>query len=61
MGVFTDGVLFPHAHPGDDERGVADVSETLYTKVTRYHAQIGANVPREMLSKLGKSLTYIPI
>ena len=33
----------------DDEMGVAGVSSHLYANVTKYHAQIGANVDRETL------------
>ena len=36
----------------DDERGVAEVSEKLYTRVTRYHATIGTDVPKETLGQL---------
>ena len=36
----------------DDEMGVAGVSSHLYANVTKYHAQIGANVDRETLQQL---------
>lgn len=36
----------------EDERGVAEVSEKLYTRVTRYHATIGTEVPKETLGQL---------
>ena len=35
----------------DDEMGVAGVSSHLYANVTKYHAQIGANVDRETLQQ----------
>ena len=35
-----------------DSVGVASVSENLFANVTKYHAQIGAAVPREVLQQL---------
>lgn len=35
-----------------DERGVADVSEKLFSRVTKYHAQIGATVKKDTLNQL---------
>ena len=37
---------------GDNEIGVASVSSSLFSNVTRYHAQIGASVPKETLQQL---------
>lgn len=37
---------------GDTELGVAEVSANLYAHVTKYHAQIGANVDRDTLQQL---------
>ncbi len=37
---------------GENEIGVASVSSNLFSNVTRYHAQIGASVPRDTLQQL---------
>ena len=37
---------------GEEELGVAGVSQNLFEKVTQYHAQIGANVDRNVLQQL---------
>jgi len=45
----------PHSNMvlrGDNEVGVASVSSNLFSNVTRYHAQIGASVPRDTLQQL---------
>jgi len=39
-------------HRSDAEQGVQQVSQTLFHRVTSYHAQIGANVNRETLQAL---------
>ena len=36
----------------EDERSVGEVAETLYSKVTHYHAQIGPAVKKEALNEL---------
>jgi len=36
----------------EEERSVGEVAETLYSKVTHYHAQIGHSVKREALNEL---------
>ena len=35
-----------------EQHGIADISQTLYDRVTKYHAQIGHNVKRDALQEL---------
>ena len=51
----TRGELFNEANTvlrGSDEMGVAEVSSTLFSRVTQYHAQIGAQVNKDVLQTL---------
>ena len=35
-----------------EQHGIADISQTLYDRVTKYHAQIGHAVPKDTLQSL---------
>ena len=38
-----------------EQHGIADISQTLYDRVTKYHAQIGHAVPKDTLQSLARA------